>query len=311
MPEGPIRPALPEDEAAILALMSASLGNGMPRDPAFWRWKHVLNPAGASLVRVIEDDEGLLGLRAMMRWTFTIGGQTVRAVRPVDTATHPRAQRRGLFTRLTTHLLDELAADGVSLVFNTPNEKSRPGYLKLGWRSVGELTVWVRPGGRFTLRGGSGRGPWRDLPEPPRIDDPRAHTTRDAIYLRWRYGLAPTLGYGVAQDGANAVVFRTRDRQGRPELTVTELITGADPASIARCARILRRVVREGPESHALAMAAPRTREAAVLALAGFVPLPGRGPHLVVREVPGGTPIPDGLLRPSGWRLQVGDLEVF
>src|SRR5207245_291635 len=41
--------------------------------------------------------------------------------------------------------LDELATDGVELVFNTPNRQSLPGYLKMGWREVGRLPAAVRP----------------------------------------------------------------------------------------------------------------------------------------------------------------------
>ena len=48
-----------------------------------------------------------------------------------------------MFSRLTRAALDAL--DGqVDLVFNTPNGKSGPGYLKLGWREVGRVPVAVR-----------------------------------------------------------------------------------------------------------------------------------------------------------------------
>ncbi|MDH5380092.1 MAG: hypothetical protein OEW75_04520, partial [Cyclobacteriaceae bacterium] len=30
-------------------------------------------------------------------------------------------------------------------IFNTPNEKSRPGYLKMGWVDAGRLPVYFRP----------------------------------------------------------------------------------------------------------------------------------------------------------------------
>lgn len=307
-----LRPGTSRDEARILELMSVALGDGMPRDPAFWRWKHVTNPAGPSWVRVAEDAEGLVGLRAMMRWRFRVGGREVLAARPVDTATHPRAQRRGLFSQMTRALLDELASDGVGLVFNTPNDQSRPGYAKLGWRPVGRLTVWVRPGGRFAVCPGAPRQPFSWNAEPvPHGEGARAHTVRDAQYLRWRYAEPLTLGYGLARDDDVAVVYRCRARFGRPELTVTDLVCARDVRSIARCARLLRQVVRGGTEVHALAMGARGTREAAVLALAGFVPAPGRGPLLMVREVPGGPPVPPALLQPAGWRVQVGDLEVF
>ena len=69
----------------------------------------------------------------------------LRAVRAVDTATDPDYQGRGLFTRLTLQAIDELRAEGVDFVFNTPNDQSRPGYLKMGWQVVGTLPTHVRP----------------------------------------------------------------------------------------------------------------------------------------------------------------------
>jgi hypothetical protein len=77
-----VRPATPADEAEIVALMSAALGDGMPRETSFWRWKHENNPFGRSLVLVAEDADGLVGLRAMMRWTFMAGAREIQAVRP-------------------------------------------------------------------------------------------------------------------------------------------------------------------------------------------------------------------------------------
>jgi GNAT superfamily N-acetyltransferase len=57
----------------------------------------------------------------------------------------PDYQGRGIFTRLTLHAIDELAREGVAFVFNTPNDQSRPGYLKMGWEVVGQLPTLVRP----------------------------------------------------------------------------------------------------------------------------------------------------------------------
>ena len=64
----------------------------------------------------------------------------------MDTATHPDFQRRGIFSRLTEAAVEAARDDGVDLVFNTPNEKSGAGYLKMGWQEVGPIGVMVRPG---------------------------------------------------------------------------------------------------------------------------------------------------------------------
>lgn len=301
-----VRQATPADVPRMLELMSAALGDGMPRDPAFFNWKHSTNPFGPSIILLAEDDDGAVGLRAMMRWRFRSGESVVEAVRPVDTATHPRYRRRGLFKRLTMQVLDELAAHGVQMVFNTPNDQSRPGYLKMGWTSVGVLPLWARPGGRWVP---SGRQAPREGFTLPVIEDARLVTDRSLAYFDWRYDRAPGLRYRRLGDGESGVVVRDRVRNQRQELAVTEVVV-PHRAAIPRCAKVLRRAVHQSESHYAIAMASPNTREAAVLALAGFVLIPGRGPHLVSREVPGAEP-PPRLADSRGWRVQIGDLEVF
>ena len=141
-----IRRATASDEAALLELLRVSMGeDAVPWTSAYWRWKHEANPFGASPVLVAEADGRFVALRAFMRWTWQSGDRAVPAVRAVDTATHPDYRGRGLFKRLTLRLRDEMEAEGIGFVFNTPNAQSRPGYLKMGWSLVGKPTLWVRP----------------------------------------------------------------------------------------------------------------------------------------------------------------------
>ncbi|MBM4363048.1 MAG: GNAT family N-acetyltransferase, partial [Deltaproteobacteria bacterium] len=135
------------DEAAIVELLRASLGEGqIPRTAEFFRWKHREGPFGPSPCRVALAGERLVGVRLFLRWRFRDGDRVVEAVRAVDTATHPEFQGQGIFSKLTLGLVADETARGTGFVFNTPNEKSRPGYLKMGWESLGRITLWVRPG---------------------------------------------------------------------------------------------------------------------------------------------------------------------
>ena len=84
--------------------------------------------------------------RTFLRWEFARSDDTrLRAVRAVDTATDPEFQGRGIFTRLTLHGVSELQEEGVAIIFNTPNAKSLPGYLKMGWKVIGRPRVCVMP----------------------------------------------------------------------------------------------------------------------------------------------------------------------
>lgn len=311
MGEPRLRPATfrgrDSDLDAIVELMRVSLGESPTRTAAFFRWKHLKNPFGPSYVWVAEDEGRLVGLRAMMRWDFASQGRHVRAVRAVDTATHPDYRRRGLFKKLTLGMVDALGSDGIQLVFNTPNDQSRPGYLKMGWREVGRPTLWVRPGGRFCLRADT--WPSQTPPGMSLASEPRLHTEKTSSYLRWRFDDASGLDYRLLREEDRAVYARLREREGRSELTIAALLAPRH-ADVIPLSRLVRRMVRSNDALYALALAARGTREAAALALAGFLPIPGRGPGLVVRAVPGQR-TPPGVDDMAGWRLQVDDLELF
>ena len=149
-----VRSAQPEDEAAVIDLLRASLG-WQPGDPneEFFRWKHHDNVFGTSPAWVALHDGAVVGYRTFLRWRFLDDdGKQVRAVRAVDTATDPAYQGMGIFRTLTLRAAAELTLAGDALVFNTPNDQSRPGYLKMGWSVARRLPVGVLPAGPRSIR---------------------------------------------------------------------------------------------------------------------------------------------------------------
>lgn len=346
-----IRRARPEDRGAVLALLAETFGaGGLVDDPAFWTWKHERSPFGPSPCLVAEADGRIVALRAFLPWHFRSGGREVLAVRAVDTATHPEHRGRGLFRRLTLRLADELAAEGVAFVFNTPNRSSLPGYLGMGWSDAGRVPVWVRPRRPLRLaRAVLAPGPSADEADPLPADpegrvaalleepglpalleavgahartDGRYHTPRTPEYLRWRYAEVPRLVYGARWrlagqhprgDGSAAVVYRRKLRRGLRELMVAEvLVDGTEGAREA--GRLLRGLIDETGADVATALAARGTPEADALSRAGFLRLPGAGPRLVVRPLApgegGDRDTPDPTDRRS-FRPALGDLELF
>ncbi len=320
-----VRRAAPDEVSAVVALAGEALGWDPNRpNEAFFRWKHLDNSFGTSPMWVAELDGRLVGVRTFLRWRFRRpDGTTFAAVRAVDTATHPDAQGRGIFTALTTQALDELRADGVEAVFNTPNDQSRPGYLKMGWTALGRVPIVVRAAGPGALaRLARARVPaekWSEAvdtgrPAPEVLADTGAvadllrtapshgiGTDRSPEHLAWRYGLAP-LHYRVltvARDaGDGLVVFRVRRRGAAREATICELLVpGDDPTRTRRLLADVRR--RTGADY--LVWAGRR-----LPATAGFAPLPNQGPILTWRTV-GDAPAPvlDDL------DLALGDVELF
>ena len=329
-----VRPYVDEDEANVLSLLRAALGEGPTgsRSTAFFRWKHLENPFGRSFMLVAETDDRIVGFRALMRWEFLAGDRTVRAVRPVDTATHPDYQGQGIFSRLTREALSGLEGQA-DLVFNTPNDKSLPGYRKMGWDTVGSVTVSVRI--RHPIRfarharhdGGSVEGAWPviradragdvlgeaadDLLRSSDRPDDRLRTPRDGAFLRWRYGSASELDYRAAREtgGGQArglAIFRVRPRGLLWETTVSDLVAPDRDSHIAR--RLLRRVIRASDVDHLTCSFPARTAPSRAARQVGFIRAP-RGMTLVVKALSRDlSPDPREL---ASWALSLGDLEVF
>jgi predicted N-acetyltransferase YhbS len=321
-----IRAAEPSDRAAVRALLAASLG--VPVDDrygAFLDWKHEQNPFGRSPAWVAVDSGDVVGFRTFMRWEHRAPtGEVLTAVRAVDTATHPSHQGRGIFRRLTLQALDELRAEGIAFVFNTPNDLSRPGYLRMGWRQVGRLAVTVRvrspasaaraararvPADLWSVPAGIGRPAPEVLADPgladllasaPPATGLATHRTPD--HLRWRYGFGP-LAYRAVTLGADVrsglAVFRLRRRGPALECALCDVVAPASEGGAPRA--LVRRVARESGADYVIRLGGPAVDRS------GFVRLPGRGPVLtwyaLADDVPGG--------RLDDWALTLGDVELF
>jgi GNAT superfamily N-acetyltransferase len=322
-----VRAATDDDNQAVLSLLQASLG-WVPDEQydRFLAWKHRESPFGVSPAWVAVDGDRVVGFRTFMRWEFERDGQVVRAVRAVDTATHPDYQGRGLFTRLTRHALEALHDDGVAFVFNTPNDKSRPGYLKMGWRLVGRLPVAARPRSAASLvrvaRARTAADKWSaetgaGLPVAETLADSEAvtglltaaaaefpegvlRTRRSPAYLAWRYGFGPLRYRALPVDGdtgSGLVIFRLRRRGDALEAAVCEELLPPDGGRLRP--RALRALVRETGADHAVVIGAHRPAR-------GLLPVPGQGPTLVWRDVCEAQ-MPDQ----GRWALNLGDVELF
>lgn len=253
MPDMEIRPARAEDVSGILEVLAAALGETalLKRTPELWAWKHEINPFGPSIVLLAWVGDRIAGVRALMRWDlFTDEGHQVRCVRPVDTATHPDFERRGVFKALTLEAVELARESGIDLIFNTPNPRSGAGYLSMGWREVGAIGVLARPrlGSAVRPEGGDvpsldrvapGAAAFRPIGRPDR--PPRGlRTPRTTEYQQWRFGSHPTARYGSVQDGDGAAVLRVGVRSGRIELVLSDLLGGAGRHGVSRAAAINR-----------------------------------------------------------------------
>lgn len=319
----PMRRGTAADVPAILALLTATLGwVDDERHRALYRWKHVDNHFGPSPCWVACDADTVVGVRLLMRWRFRRGHDVVEAVRAVDTATDRAYQGRGIFSSLTRMAVDEVRDEGVQLVFNTPNDQSRPGYLKMGWQVVGRLPLALRPTSLRALpRMAKARVPADLWSTPSRAGVPAAEVLHDpalgplvadaafhaadlatemsVAYLQWRFGLS-ALDYRVIALGDDPVrgvaFFRVRRRGPAREAALgLVLVPGGEKHAAAALVReVVRRV-----DADYVAVLGPRP-------WAGLVPAPRLGPVLTARPVYDGFAVPEL----AKWRLGLADVEL-
>ncbi|MCZ2845025.1 MAG: GNAT family N-acetyltransferase [Candidatus Bathyarchaeota archaeon] len=175
-----------EDELVqIVGLIRSSLDPEFTTD--FFKWKHLENPFGKSYGLVAWSGDKIIGLRVFMFWEFIQENKKVlRSIRPVDTVVDSNFRGRGLFKKLTLQGLENCKGQ-YNFIFNTPNNNSLPGYLKMGWeksKTVSNFRIGlINP---FHLKPKLIK---TDLETSPIFSHfgKNLETNKSLEYLRWRY----------------------------------------------------------------------------------------------------------------------------
>ncbi len=234
-----IREATEQDIPEILEVLKASLGEtSSKKTEAVWRYKHVDNPFGKSLVLVAVENDEIIGVRALMKWKWQLGKQVFSALRAVDTATHPEHQGKGIFKKLTLRAIEIAKENGDIFIFNTPNTQSLPGYLKMGWKEVDKLKIRLKPGNPLTwLNNKTGNssivnktcveGQLANLVSSYntlKSGENNLFTLKSPEYLLWRYENNPLQKYEVKADQDFYLAGYVKEHNYFKELRITEHI---------------------------------------------------------------------------------------
>ncbi len=233
-----IREATEQDIPEIIEVLRASLGEtSSKKTEEVWRYKHIDNPFGRSLVLVAVENESIIGVRAFMRWNWQKGNKIFSALRAVDTATHPGHQGKGIFKKLTLKALEIAKEQDHHFIFNTPNDQSLPGYLKMGWENAGKLFVRLTPVNPIKHLKGKIL-----IQKFEMIDDERGHeellsrynnshqtednffTPKSLEYLSWRYRNNPVQKYLLIGDKDFFLAAYVKKQKYFNELRIAEHI---------------------------------------------------------------------------------------
>ncbi|NJW53434.1 GNAT family N-acetyltransferase [Salinimicrobium oceani] len=313
-----IREATHHDIPQILKVLKASLGEiSSKKTEEVWRYKHIDNPFGESLVLVAEEEGEIAGVRAFMRWKWQKGNEIYSAFRAVDTATHPKHQGKGIFKKLTLKALELGKERGDHFVFNTPNSQSLPGYLKMGWQKVGKIQVQLIPTGFIHWKfkhdsfvySTEDRADAKELKtfmekiQNKYIEDGRLFTPKTAEFLSWRYENNPMQRYEVYKDSQVYMAGYKKKHKYFYELRIVECLS-ASPTGLRMMQLQLKAWIKKfGVQFVSFGKERCGNRN---LKLSGNF-----GPVLTIRDIELRDKPFSYLLDLDKWNYSLGDLELF
>ncbi|MBF8964227.1 GNAT family N-acetyltransferase [Pontibacter sp. FD36] len=318
-----IRKGTEADIPAIVELLKSSLGEGMiQKSERLWNWKHVKNPHGASPVLVAEADGQVVGVRAFLRWQWQYKGQVLQAIRAVDTATHPDFQGKGIFKKLTLQGLEDAKAAGIDLVYNTPNESSKPGYLKMGWIEMGRMALKLKVNPfaykQHTLPALPEQD-WNKLSHLlTRLSNPitkadQVQTLISTNYIQWRYQDNPLFDYYFLSDYQSYVLFfRFKPHSFGQEMRVVDLFID-DQQFDSDAKKSLANSFRKISKACFLTSASGRHFQLvnSVYPGMGLLPVMDKGPIVTLRNVSLPEKVFAELSEQESWGYALGDMELF
>lgn len=330
-----VRPATPNDTPAIIDLLRKSLGeSSIPKSEALWQWKHEQNPFGPSYILVAEEDNQLIGVRAFMQWEWVRNGKIYKAVRAVDTATHPDFQGKGIFKKLTLQQVESCRQQGVLFVFNTPNQQSRPGYLKMGWIAQGRMPLKCKLLRPFSIV----RARLFDKGKYTRLEDdpsPFQKWTHDILnipdnyvqqpgqlatvfspqYISWRYANNPLFTYNYFTDQEQfLLISRIKRHAYGKELRLVDFVQFDPAADESYLRRTIKKQVLAFCEQHQvdfISFSGYQYRAfRPCFRWMGLLPVRPLGPVITLKDLNMAENF-KYLLNTKNWCYSIGDLELF
>lgn len=286
----------------------------------FWIWKHLHNPFGPSPVLLALHGERIVGIRAFMRWKMTLLGKPLNAFRAVDTVTDPDYQGQGIFKRLTLEMIDLLKEQETdAFVFNTPNNASRPGYLKMGWKVLGRAPVYIRwvP---WVLRFRTDQWEQRQAAlerfrgqsdESVLLLPGKIQVRKDLAYMNWRYRQYPVKDYGldiIEHKGKFYYFFlKIKSRRQGTELRICDIWVNGEKnwKFIASHSIVLARQLGCG-----IVSLLPEPAHLLAMLQNGFLPVQPFANIITVRDINCGQEF-ERVGQLPNWAFAMGDLELF
>ncbi|MFZ5657624.1 MAG: GNAT family N-acetyltransferase [Pseudomonadota bacterium] len=118
-----------------------------------WKFRHFPAEGRPASYEYVGTEDGVIAAYyAALPYRYTVDGRSLTAGMVCDVMTHPALRGRGLFTAMGRYATEALKDEGIAFVTGYPiRPEVIPGHLKVGWKIVQPLPVWLRPTGLRTL----------------------------------------------------------------------------------------------------------------------------------------------------------------
>jgi GNAT superfamily N-acetyltransferase len=124
------------DEVKILDLFEVVFRQKLKLENWLWRFRE--NPAGKHLIKLMWDDDELIGHYAVSPLFMNVEGVDVLTALSLTTMTHPDYQGKGIFSKLSMALYNDLEQNyNCKAIWGFPNNNSHYGFVKkLEWKNL-------------------------------------------------------------------------------------------------------------------------------------------------------------------------------
>jgi len=199
-----VREYIPGDEQKILKLFNVVFGRKL--DLRFWNWRFIENPYGKGIIRLMFDDEKLVGHYSAIPQPLWLDGTIIESALLMTAMTHPDYRGMSICTNLAQEVYTACKARGLGIVFGFPNDNIYQLYLdQLDWTGFGHMGYWEKTD--LSWNSGDKKGYLIDETSSfdSRFDDlwHRAESDykvavpRVSKYLNWRYFAKPGEEYQI------------------------------------------------------------------------------------------------------------------
>ncbi|MCX5705962.1 MAG: hypothetical protein NTZ92_07900 [Candidatus Omnitrophica bacterium] len=146
----------PKDRGPVkqmIETLSLGLGDSQAKDDNSFYWKHIDNPAGHTIFSYAIDTKknlviSLIGISPRYFW---YNGKRRLCYEAVDASTRSEYRRMGIFSGLFRICLETGGNRGGNYTYGFPNFNSIRGFLKVGFKNIGGISMLLKPRKYFKL----------------------------------------------------------------------------------------------------------------------------------------------------------------